>query len=414
MVACGAQLRDGCVENGKYKKDYTIDRRCYVTDEQKKQSPYNATVGLIGDKNEIYCTGTIFRDNQDISLQKLFQYNTPLPAQGLYVYTAAHCAKNGAQQLKIRLQNGQEIITEKVNVGGRKDIPAWSDNWVLTKDLAVYQMPENAQTDIPYADIEYSDWESKKPLKLIGYGAAAILNNKEIHDVKQKYVGFLKTEFKNKIKELQDKDIANRTEQIWRYNGILNELEEQGENSIYVKGLFSDDNNGDIVVNYYTFDSFVKFIKSALPTNELLKVSECDFSDERFCQAWMGNSGGGLFSSDNKLIALASNMEWRFGGANHMRMGENDSELVQVQNKQNNIVIMHKPITPNVEPLFKDEIVVADDDAQKNTATAEQEEEWEGWDAEQNEEEMDEATKRMDELIKEIHEKDEFPYFPDY
>ena len=39
--------------------EYTIDRRCYVTDKQKQQKPYNATVGLIDVDGYIYCTGTL-------------------------------------------------------------------------------------------------------------------------------------------------------------------------------------------------------------------------------------------------------------------------------------------------------------------------------------------------------------------
>ena len=33
-------------------KEYTIDKRCYVTDEQKKEKPYNAVVALVHDDGE--------------------------------------------------------------------------------------------------------------------------------------------------------------------------------------------------------------------------------------------------------------------------------------------------------------------------------------------------------------------------
>lgn len=46
--------RDSCTnKNG----EYTIDRRCYVTDEQKRVSPYNAVVRLDD------CTSTIVKHN---------------------------------------------------------------------------------------------------------------------------------------------------------------------------------------------------------------------------------------------------------------------------------------------------------------------------------------------------------------
>ena len=41
-------------------KEYTVDKRCYVTDEQKKEKPYNAVVALI-DNVDPYFTGTIVK-----------------------------------------------------------------------------------------------------------------------------------------------------------------------------------------------------------------------------------------------------------------------------------------------------------------------------------------------------------------
>ena len=55
---------------------YTIDRRCYVTDEQKKNSPYNAVVALIDNEGDAYCTGTVMKQ---------------LSTGKLYVRTAKHC-----------------------------------------------------------------------------------------------------------------------------------------------------------------------------------------------------------------------------------------------------------------------------------------------------------------------------------
>ena len=83
---------------------YTIDKRCYVTAEEKAQKPYNTTVALIDHVYNVpMCTGTI------IQIQDM-----------LVVYTAAHCIVFGehkAEKIKIRLQDGREFITSHNNSG---------------------------------------------------------------------------------------------------------------------------------------------------------------------------------------------------------------------------------------------------------------------------------------------------------
>ena len=52
--------------------EYTIDKRCYVTDEQKSQKPYNSVVQvIIPDKNGI-CTGTIVKEKDGWGLLKSY------------------------------------------------------------------------------------------------------------------------------------------------------------------------------------------------------------------------------------------------------------------------------------------------------------------------------------------------------
>lgn len=65
-----AMATDGCV----HPEQYTIDRRCYVTDVQKERLPYNTVVALVEDGIK-YCTGTIIKDENG----------------DLYVYTARLC-----------------------------------------------------------------------------------------------------------------------------------------------------------------------------------------------------------------------------------------------------------------------------------------------------------------------------------
>jgi hypothetical protein len=83
--------RDRC--SGKT-DEYTIDKRCYVTDEQKKDTPYNAVVSV-----EDMCSGTIVKYGD--------RY---------YVYTAAHCVESDdgnaiKESIMITLQNNRRYRT---------------------------------------------------------------------------------------------------------------------------------------------------------------------------------------------------------------------------------------------------------------------------------------------------------------
>ena len=317
----GVQPHDSCMENGKYKSEYKIDRRCYVTDEQKQQAPYNATVALLDEQGRIYCTGTIFRDNQDFLLEDAFKYETKLPVPGLFVYTAAHCI-NG-DRVKIRLQNGKEITTERVN--GKHSF--WDKS---TTDWAVYKIPENEQNGLPYVDIAYGA-DAKDELKIIGYGSLSIMTDKEIKDYKQAYIDFLKSDLAKKTDTdtLIEANCKNDgkygnydsckyvylTKQDYTQNYLSRQLEYL--DNIDAPGVPSDYFvDGAISVHKTTFEEFNKI--NPLPRDgDLLKESVCHMnSTDDFCQAWHGNSGGGIFVRD-KIIALVSNGPGTIGGKHH-------------------------------------------------------------------------------------------------
>lgn len=322
VAIADVQPHDGCIENGKYKSEYTIDRRCYVTDEQKQQAPYNATVALLDEQGRIYCTGTIFRDNQDFLLEDAFKYETKLPVPGLFVYTAAHCI-NG-DRVKIRLQNGKEIITEHVNGTYR----IWAKSIM---DWAVYKIPEHEQLGLPYVDIAYGA-DAKDELKIIGYGSLAIMSDKEIQDYKQAYIQFLKSDLAKKTdvdnliesncKNMQDIESYNvckhkyltKQDYTQKYLGrqleyLDNVDEPESKSDYFIAGAI-------VTTDTPEFDEFNK-INPIPKDGDLLKESVCHMNSENdYCQAWHGNSGGGIFVG-GKLIALVSKGVGTVGGQHH-------------------------------------------------------------------------------------------------
>ncbi|MBO4745587.1 MAG: hypothetical protein J5613_00760, partial [Alphaproteobacteria bacterium] len=97
--------------------EYTVDRRCYVTEEQKTQKPYNSVVALI-DGGGIYCTGTVVTPGTRYS--PFFSYNTP--NQVPVIVTAKHCTDRNRdgqpdKTLKVRLQNGQQLEVSFLKTG---------------------------------------------------------------------------------------------------------------------------------------------------------------------------------------------------------------------------------------------------------------------------------------------------------
>ena len=155
--------RDGCL----YPTEYTIDKRCYITDSEKQTKPYNAVVYLV----ENGCTGTIVQDNNN-----------------LYLYTAKHCADTDLdnktdKNIDIKLQDDRIITATRITTGGY-DIKSDENRY---GDWAVYQI-NNTQDNIPYVHI--SDF-FKNPDNLIyyystviGYGLLKIMSDKEIANLK--------------------------------------------------------------------------------------------------------------------------------------------------------------------------------------------------------------------------------------
>ena len=67
---------------------YTVDKRCYVTEEQKKEKPYNAVATFILADGRTHCSGTI------VKRQGLTQDDV-----GYFLYTAKHCVDSNQAKI---------------------------------------------------------------------------------------------------------------------------------------------------------------------------------------------------------------------------------------------------------------------------------------------------------------------------
>ena len=103
-----------------YPDKYTVDKRCYVTEEQKKEHPYNAVVSIVGEE---LCSGVVVnRKDGD-----------------LYVYTAKHCVsdKNGIPKstVDIKTQDGKIITVEIIMVGKYKPAGENDEIYYVVPDI---------------------------------------------------------------------------------------------------------------------------------------------------------------------------------------------------------------------------------------------------------------------------------------
>ena len=258
--------------------EYTVDKRCYVTDKQKQQKPYSAVVGIKAPGRGTVCTGTIIKkaDNK------------------LYLYTAKHCVddKSGVplNTIAIETQKGKSITVTKNKVGNY-DGPTNSHH---SGDWAVYDVP-GMYSDIISTGISDKNSPSMNA-RMIGYGALKIMSDSEIEVFKQKYIKYLK---EIKGVKLIGTGIV--------YDFMLGGVDVKGGpyGSGFVNYLAKNEGS------YYR-DMFTDFTK--------LKESNCKYSalgQDIGCQGWGGNSGGGIFDDDGNLIAIKTISRYIIGGGKH-------------------------------------------------------------------------------------------------
>ena len=265
---------------------YTIDKRCYVTAEEKAQKPYNTTVALIDHTdNTPMCTGTIIRI-QDM----------------LVVYTAAHCIvfdEHKAEKITIRLQDGREFIASYNNSGNFVLPPETEmteeelEEWMIEHnphDWAIYNIPEQYYNNIPYTLIT-NNYHSNAlhNATVVGYGSLKIMSDNDIKDFKQKYIDYL--------------------------NG-------RPQNDDY--GFVNDNiaTNDPVVLNFlYEHQSDISDV--IFNDNIKLKQSKCEYGGEfnaKNCQAWGGNSGGPVYDNNNHIMGIVTLVYPFIGDTQHANM----------------------------------------------------------------------------------------------
>ena len=269
--------KDGCMEHGKYEKLYTVDKRCYVTTEQKKTKPYSAVVALV-DGDFTYCTGTVIKFNGKF-----------------YLYTAKHCTDNDGDNiaddtLQIKTQTGKVVTVYKNNLGSydikndEKRYGDWAVYSIKQTDLVAVETTTREKIDLyPY----YA--------RLIGYGTLKIMSDDEINKFKSNYITYLKN------LGVTDEDIKKypRLYGITKNGGIR-------KSNDLVKVFLDNMEPG------YWLDLFA---------NHELKYSMCKYWANSGtwdgCQSWSGNSGGGIFDIENNLMAIHIAGSGEIGGLEH-------------------------------------------------------------------------------------------------
>lgn len=270
-------LDDACTKPS----EYTADKRCYVTPEQKQQEPFNAVVALIDEDGFRYCTGTIVKGKDN----------------SFYLYTAKHCTdinKNGMSdhELLISLQDGTQRSVY-IDVFGDYNIER-DDNH--GGDFAIYKLngdyyPYALITDKKHT-IGFGPFASNYDALVVGYGSLKIMSDKEIEDFKQRYIEFLKNNKGIKVEG---------TETLYGFShGGINSLNTK------VKEF----------IDYYLDPSYWR----DLFADYELKVSKCKYSSngkETNCQKWSGNSGGPIFDKDGNLMGIMTRGNRIIGGSRH-------------------------------------------------------------------------------------------------
>ncbi len=262
---CWAAGNDSCTNS----KDYTIDKRCYVTDEQKKEKPYNATVLVKGTP----CAGTIVNEKN-----------------ALYMITAKHCTDSDTDNvsddvLSVESQNGEVFNVYKSHVGSY-DLDT-HDNKI--GDWAVYVL-DKKMTGIPYV---YMNREGGKyHVRVVGYGNLKVMSDKDIKDFRQLYLDYLNKNFYD----------ATNNPHKYGYSHFVSTIDAKND---YVKEF----------INKMPEDQQARFFKD----NLRLKVSNCYYEDgkEVGCQTWSGTSGGGIFDDNDVIRGFHTAGTKNIGGKKH-------------------------------------------------------------------------------------------------
>lgn len=249
QIRNGGLLIDKCLQNGRFQQNYTIDRRCYITDEQKKEFPYNAIVRVVSDTG--HCTGTLVKDNAD----------------NLYVYTAAHCMPDTNAPLTIKLQDGTTFSAT----------PKWNGVGSVKQDVAILEVTSENTKSLPA--VKMGQFNSADHFNVVGYGGLAILSDRMIHEIKQNYA--------NHIGVTKD-ELESKPEIMERFIKFL-------EKDFGYVIIFGDADNLK-----GSFDCSLR------PLADVVKGKSSSSGREIDCQTSKGVSGGPVFDKNNNLVAVHS------------------------------------------------------------------------------------------------------------
>jgi len=274
-------LDDACT----HPNEFTIDKRCYVTDEQKQQKPYNAVVELLDDDGNPDCTGTVVKNEKE-----------------LYIYTAKHCITNGV--IRPYLQNGHKLDAVFFKQGD--DIEK-RDFFIkgAKEDYVFYKIIGDDENNIPY--VEINDDTKKHKAQVVGYGRLKIMSDNEIEKFKNDYIDYISA-----LPET-DKDTKGNVRMNGK-NGFLptGELDPQTGNytEMAIAAIFSANVVEFLEKNKEKYD------------DTKLKISYCEISNGVFygCQGWGGNSGGPVFDESGNIIGIASRGSYVIGSSRHAAM----------------------------------------------------------------------------------------------
>ena len=266
---------------------YTVDKRCYVTDEQKKEKPYNSVATFILANGRTHCSGTIVK-RQGLTMDDV----------GYFLYTAQHCADLNHDHitddlLRIRLPSDQEFNAKLVKQGNwdyQQPSASQMGDWAKYRLVTIEQnSADNVKDSLNGAYVKINDSFARgaKNVRIIGYGKLKIMSDQDIQDFKNEYADFIEN------------------------MGIDVNDTHTDDGGIYGEG-----------VTRFVFSNNNHF------NDDLLKVSKChQDANTKFtgCQGWSGNSGGGAFDDNGNLMWIVTLGHYQIGGKDHASIigGEN-------------------------------------------------------------------------------------------
>ncbi len=264
--------------------EYTVDRRCYVTDAQLATKPYNAVVGIT---NGGICTGTIVNENNE-----------------LYIYTAKHC---------VHTQNYTNVVDniefwipsiDRNSNAAKMEFGDWDGmNSDVSGDWAKYKIT-GADDGIPFTYMSDGQGFIIDDARVIGNGSLRIMSDAEIEDFKSKYKYYLDGGYDDTIKEIVGQEWPGASDSFFEQTGGVRVAGTDMYGQIFLALLGLTD------TDYYTY----------LFEDRNLKVSHCKYSrsgSKRGCQTWDGSSGGGIFDASGDLMGISTRGAAIIGGEFH-------------------------------------------------------------------------------------------------